>query len=76
MEDYVAHLIGRLPGRDSQIRELMARNEPFQALARQHYELHECLRQSQPADNPQRFQQIESQLQDIEREIEDLLAKG
>jgi hypothetical protein len=76
MEDYAAYLVGRLPGRDSQIRELLGRNEQFQALARRHYELHERLRQSPPADNPQRFQQIESQLQDIERQIEDLLAKG
>jgi uncharacterized protein YcaQ len=76
MEDYVAHLIDRLPGRDSQIRELMGHNAQFQALARQHYELHERLRLSKPAENPQRFQQIESQLQDIEREIEDMLAKG
>jgi len=34
------------------------------------------LRQSKPADNPQRFQQIESQLQSAKQEIEQALAKA
>ena len=38
MEDYVAYIIGRMPGCDSQIRYLMGGSTLFQSLVRRHYE--------------------------------------
>ena len=73
MEDFVAYIIQRFPGRDSEIRELMKSDARAQDLARRHYELHRRLEALDPADNPQRLQQLESELQAVEREVKNLL---
>lgn len=76
MEDLADHVIARFPGRDSEVRALMKSSSRLQKLAAEHLELDRRVRAIDPAALPARYQQLESDIARVEREIDALLARG
>jgi hypothetical protein len=76
MENLADHIIAHFPGRDSEVRALARPSPRFQDLAAEHLELDHPRRAIDPEALPARYQQLESDIADLEREIGELLIGG